>query len=187
MALFFAVGIFLGQFFAGSLPDEAGQELSDYLRQYMRLDADPARQTMMSTVMLYVRYPLTAVLLGFASVGVVLIPCLATVFGFFISFSISCFAAVFGTDGLWLAFAAFGVRCAITLPCFLVLAGASWGNTANLAALSFGKGRRVSPVIYGRSWWMRITVCLIVLMLGVCIDLAFVPFCLRRILPQILN
>lgn len=61
--------------------------------------------------MLYIRYPLLAFFLGFASIGVVLLPCAALAFGFFLSFSVCCFTASFGGDGVVLALAVLG--CAL--------------------------------------------------------------------------
>ena len=186
LALLFAVGVFMGRIFARDLPDSVGQELSDYLQQYLLLEADRSAQTVVSTAVLYLRYPILAVLLGFASIGIVLIPCLAAAFGFFASFSVSCFLSVFGADGVWLSFAAFGLRFVVTLPCFLVLAGPALGNAASLAMLSFGRGRHTAPVVYGRVWWLRLWVCLAILLLGVCVDLMIVPGYLLRVLDQIL-
>ena len=37
LALLFAAGVFAGRIFARDLPDSVGQELSDYLQQYMML------------------------------------------------------------------------------------------------------------------------------------------------------
>ena len=186
LALFFASGVFMGRFFAEHMATAAGRELEEYLRRYVLLESETTMQTVISTVVLYVRYPLMAVLLGFASIGIALIPALAVVFGFFTSFSVFCFVATLGTDGVWLSLAAFGLRCAITLPCFLMLASSSWENAGNLTALSFGRGRRVSPVVYGRSWWIRVAICLVVLLLGVCVDLMLVPFCIQWVLTQVL-
>ena len=185
LALFFACGVLLGQFSASRVPDEAAQELREYLHHYLSLSSERSVEAAVSTLVLYLRYPLLAALLGFASVGIVLIPSLAAAFGFFVSFSVSCFAAVFGIRGVWLALAAFGFRCAVTIPCFLMLAGPSWGNAASLAALSFGRGRRVSSVVYGRSWWIRIAVCLGVLLLSCCVDFMIAPWCLHWALDQI--
>ena len=186
LALFFAAGVFIGRFFADHMATAAGRELEEYLRRYVLLESETTIQTVISTVVLYVRYPLMAVLLAFASIGIALIPFLAAVFGFFTSFSVSCLAAALGTGGVWLALTAFGLRCAITLPCFLVLASASWEKAANLAALSFGRGRHMAPVVYGRVWWLRVWVCLAILLLGVCVDLITVPGYLLRVLDQIL-
>lgn len=186
LALFFMAGCFAGQFFARYMPQSAGEELIGYVRQYVFLESERSGRTAVSTILLYVRYPLLAVLLGFSSLGILLIPCTAAVFGFFLSFSVSCFVSVFGLDGVWLAIAAFGLRCAITLPCFLILAEAALEHAADLAALSFGRGRRVTRTISARSRWLLAAVCLVVLLFGVCVDLMFVPRCLNYVLHQIL-
>ena len=52
---------------------------------------------------------LLAFLLGFASVGAVLLPALTAAYGFFLSFSVCCFTAAFGRSGVLLALAAAGM------------------------------------------------------------------------------
>ena len=69
----------------------------------------------------------------------VLLPCVTAAYGFFLSFSVCCFTAAFGVDGVLLALAVFGLRCMVTLPCYFLLAAASWGTSAGLAAVSFGR------------------------------------------------
>ena len=71
----------------------------------------------LSALVLYFRYPLLAFLLGFASIGIVLLPCLTVAFGFFLSFSVCCFTAAFGPGGVLVALAVFGLRCLVTRPC----------------------------------------------------------------------
>lgn len=188
LALFFFGGVILGQVLAGRVPDATGGELTHYLTDYVRLngEAELTAKTALSAAVLYFRYPLLAFLLGFASVGVVLLPCVTVAFGFFLSFSVSCFTAAFGADGVLLALAVFGLRCAVTLPCYFLLAVPSWGKSAALASLSFGRGRRCAPVAYGRIWWLRLAVCGAVLLAGVCVDLFVSPLFLRLILSRIL-
>ena len=65
----------MGQVLAGKVPDATGQELTEYLRGYVTLEAGVTPQAMLSALVLYYRYPLFAVLLGFASMGVALMPC----------------------------------------------------------------------------------------------------------------
>ena len=148
LALFFLCGVFLGQVLAGRVPSVAEDELTAYLRQYVTLDSGVSSKTILSTILLYVRYPLLAALLGFASIGVVLLPGVTMAFGFFLSFSVSCFTAAFGTDGIVLALAVMGLRCIVTLPCYFILAVHSWGSSAGLASLSFGRGRRTASITY---------------------------------------
>ena len=142
LALFFLGGILLGQVLAGKVPDGTGDELTRYLTDYVYLygQTAPEGRAFWETVVIYFRYPLLAVFLGFTSVGVVLLPVVAVAFGFFLSFSVSCFTAAFGGEGVLLALAVSGLRCALTLPCFFLLAVPSWQTSWALAGLSLGPG-----------------------------------------------
>ena len=142
LALFFLAGVLLGQVLSGRVPDTTGDELRRYLEDYVRLGGEgaPTVQTALSALVIYFRYPLFAFLLGFASIGVVLLPCVTAAYGFFLSFSVCCFTAAFGVDGVLLALAVFGLRCMVTLPCYFLLAAAGLdGREAALATqLCFG-------------------------------------------------
>ena len=183
LALCFAGGVFLGQVLAGRLPEAVGTQLGEYLDGYVRLDRTASPDAVLPALVLYFRYPLLAFLLGFSSVGVVLLPCLTIAFGFFLSFSVCCFTAAFGADGLLVALAALGWRCLVTLPVFFLLAVPGWGFSAGLAAVSFGRGQRPSPA--GRDWWLRAAVCGVVLLAGVCVELVLPPVLLRLALAKL--
>ena len=189
LALFFLAGIFLGQVLSGSVPDATGDELRRYLEDYMQLGGGgaPTARTVLSALVIYFRYPLMAFLLGFASIGVVLLPGVTAAYGFFLSFSVCCFTAAFGTDGVLLAMAVFGLRCLVTMPCYFLLAASSWGTAAGLAAVSFGSGRRTAPVVYGRACRARFGACCLALLAGVCGDLLLSPVLLRLLLERILG
>lgn len=189
LALFFFAGIVLGQVFSGRVPDATGDELNRYLTDFLRVErADSIPRAALSAAVLYFRYPLMAFLLGFASAGVVLLPLTAGAFGFFLSFSVCCFTAAFGSDGVLLALAVFGLRCAVTLPCYFLLAVPSLERSMALASLSFGRGRRAAaPVVYGRAWWSRLAVLSGVLLAGMCADLMLTPWYLRQILERMLT
>ena len=187
LALFFFAGVVLGQVFSGRVPDATGDELARYLSDFLSLETgDPAPRTALSAAMLYFRYPLLAFFLGFASIGALLLPVSAWAFGFFLSFSVSCFTAAFGFDGVLLALAVFGLRCAVTLPCYFLLAVPSMEQALALASLSFGRGRRAAPVVYGRTWWGRLAVLSGVLLAGMCADLMLTPWFLRQLLERML-
>ena len=189
LALFFLGGILLGQVLAGNVPDGTGDELTRYLTDYVYLygQTAPEGRALWETVVIYFRYPLLAVFLGFTSVGVVLLPVVAVAFGFFLSFSVSCFTAAFGGEGVLLALAVSGLRCALTLPCFFLLAVPSWQTSWALAGLSLGRGQRCAPVVYGRVWWLRAGLAAAVLLAGVCADHALSPVLLRLALERVLS
>lgn len=187
LALFFFAGIVLGQVCSNGVPDATGDELSRYLTDFLRVErADSVPRAALSAAVLYFRYPLLAFFLGFASIGVVLLPLTAGAFGFSLSFSVCCFTAAFGSDGVLLALAVFGLRCAVTLPCYFLLAVPSLERSMALACLSFGKGRRAAPVVYDRMWWSRLAVLSGVLLAGLCADLTLAPWCLRQVLERVL-
>ena len=189
LALFFLGGVLLGQVVSGRVPDATGDELGRYLTDYLRLDGGTDRTTAaaLSAALIYFRYPLLAFLLGFTSLGVLLLPCATVAYGFFLSFSVCCFTAAFGSDGVLLALAVFGLRCAVTLPCYLLLAVPAWGTSATLASFSFGRGRRAAPVVYGRSCWVRFGGVMAALLTGMCVDLFLSPWLLQLILERILG
>lgn len=188
LALLFFGGLLLGQVFAGRVPDSTGDELGRYLTDYVRLGGEAERTggTALSAAVIYLRYPLLAFLLGFTSLGVLLLPCVTVAYGFFLSFSVCCFTAAFGADGVLLALAVFGLRCAVTMPCYFLLAIPSWKTSTALASLSFGRGRRTAPVTYGRGCWLRFGCVMAALLAGMCVDLFLSPWFLRLILERIL-
>ena len=187
LALFFFAGILLGQVFSSRVPDTTGDELARYLKDFLKVgEEDPSPRAVLSAAVLYFRYPLAAFLLGFASIGVLALPLVTGVFGGFLSFSVCCFTASFGPDGVLLALAVFGLRCAVTLPCYFLLAVPSMEQAMALASLSFGRGRRTAPVVYGRAWWSRLAVLSGVLLAGMCADLMLTPLFLRQLLERML-
>ena len=184
LALFFFAGILLGQVFSGQVPDATGVELARYLKDYLQVEEDLTPQAAWSAAVLYFRYPLAAFLLGFASIGILLLPFVTGAFGFFLSFSVCCFTAAFGPDGVLLAMAVFGLRCAVTLPCYFLLAVPALERSMELAFLAFGRGR--APVDYGRDWWRLLAVVCGVLLGGMCAELMLAPWFLRQLLERIL-
>lgn len=184
LSLFFLAGVILGQVLAGRISEELAQELVEYLRLYVALEGECSPWTVLSALVLYFRYPLLAVLLGFASLGVALLPCITVAFGFFLSFSVCCFTAAFGEGGVVLALAILGLRCVVTLPCYFLLAVPAWQTSAALAGASLG--RRSAPV-YGKDWWLRLAVCVGVLLAGMCVDLYLSPWLLQLALEHVLG
>jgi len=187
LALFFFAGTVLGQVFSSRVPDATGQELAHYLRDFLLVEGEgePSPRTALSAAVLYFRYPLTAFLLGFASIGILLLPFATGVFGFFLSFSVCCFTAAFGSDGVLLALAVFGLRCAVTLPCYFLLAVPSLERSMALACVAFGRGRYSSaPAAYDRAWWSRLAVISGVLLAGMCAELMLAPWFLRQLLER---
>ena len=184
LAVFVLLGILGGQAVAGIVPPAVQSELSDYLTNFIHLPPGhiSAGETARNTLILYIRYPLLAFFTGFSFIGVILLPCLAFLFGLGLSFSTGCFTAAFGTKGLLLSCASFGLRTLVTLPCFLLAAAPAWETAFRLFALSFGRGRRPTISIYKKAMWFRFGAILGILLAGVCADLVLTPRLLQLVL-----
>ena len=191
----FLVGAVCGQALSAGMPEPSAAELRQYLSERMDRDVPVTGDAVLSTLSLYIRYPLFAALAGGTSAGGILLCAAAAVFGFSLSFSVGCFASAFGKGGVLLASAALGVRCAVTLPCFLWLAVS--GDAA--PRFSAVRSRTVCPqTVRSRTAWargrrtagrrnvlrdsprlFRMAVCTAALVLGAGADLLLTPVLLR--------
>ena len=180
LALFFLVGALAGHLCARSWDAVAQSALSGYLRDYCAVyDAGGVSASLGGCVLLYFGYTVLVFLLGFASVGVALIPALSGVFGFLTMYTVSAFVCCFGRQGAALAAGALLVRLLFTLPCFFAMAGAAWPLSTELAMLTFGRGRRSAPVLYGSRYFILFVLCVIVLTLGVFCERLLTPLLFR--------
>lgn len=187
LALFFSAGVVLGQVCSARISAASAEELNRYLSGYFSLEGSNASSTraLVSALIIYFRYPLLAFFLGFTSLGVVLLPALTAAYGFFLSFSVCSFAGAYGKDGVLLALAVFGIRCLITLPCYLMLAVPALEASVSLAAMSLARGKRMAPVVYRSADWLRLCVAVLFLLAGVVSELFLSPYLLQRVLALI--
>ena len=83
------------------------------------------------------------------------------------------------------ALGAMVVRLVFTLPCFFLLAEAAWPLSTELFALSFGRGKRSSPVLYGSRYFLWFVLCAVILALGVFCERLLTPLLFRLALGAI--
>ena len=114
--------------------------------------------------------PALTFLWGFTSLGVPLVCLTAAGFGFALSFSLGCFAAAFGWEGILLSASAMGFRALVTLPCFFLLALTSMDRAAWL----FRPSGRTRP-----DRRICAAVCTAVLLAGAAADCYVTPRLLR--------
>lgn len=187
LALFFLAGALAGHVYALCCDGEAQGALSGFLRDYCAVyDAGEAVPSLPGCVALYFGYGLLVFLLGFSCAGVVLIPALAGLMGFLSMYTVSCFVRCFGRGGVLLAMGLMGLRLLFTLPCFFALADKAWPLATELFLLSFGRGKRSAPVLYGTQYFLLLVLCLFVLTVGVCCERLFAPALFRMALGEVL-
>lgn len=168
-AVFLILGALTGYFLALRCADPCGVELRRYLDAYARLPASPlSMRVVLGTLACYFRAPLAAFLLGYASVGIFLIPPLCAVSALSASFSLCSFALALGRGGLSTLLVLFALRLALVLPCLLSLSGDALARSYALRRAASGAQRTQgdrSGALY------RFFVCCVLLLLGALAEL----------------
>ena len=187
LALCFLTGALIGHLYAGSCGQDAQAALDQYLMDYCVVyDAGNVTIPLLSCAIIYFGYAALLFLLGFSSVGAALIPALSGVFGFFTMYTVSCFVRCYGRAGVLLAMGILLVRLLFTLPCFLILAGEAWPLSIELLLLSFGRGKRSAPVLYGSRYFLLFVLCAVILTAGVCCERFLTPLLFRMAVNTVL-
>ena len=174
VCLLLVLGAVLGFAVCRAVPQQDRQELSDYLHQYAQATADgrgPSASAL-SVAAAYFRYPL-------AAAGLVLLPVLSVAQGFFLSFSVGCFARALGRGGVYLALAAFGPRCLFVLPCTLLL------TVQGLSAAARRRDGQKVRLTEG-AYWRRVGLCGLILLIGAALELTFGPRLLQWVIARTL-
>lgn len=127
------------------------------------------RASLGGTLFSYYKYPVLALLFGFTAAGVVLLPAAAFYQGFALSFAVCVFLRVVPEGGLLMALPLFGLRCAITLPCFFFLAGCSLKRCGRKVL----GGRQKDGPVRGMAW--RCALCCVVLLMGALFEYLCLP------------
>ena len=166
LCAFFLFGVLAGHLVAGLVPGSSRGELGDYLLQYAGGTADGL--PVGAVLFAYFRAPAVFVVLGLLAWGVWLIPGYMVVQGALLAFSVRCFVSALGRGGLYLALAAFGMRCLFLLPCCFYLAGSVWRTAKHGTAASVrtaGRKDRLFPLL----------LCALILLIGCVMELSLVP------------
>lgn len=175
------IGVVLGQILASGLPEETVEGLYRLLEGRIREGPAPVGQAALPTALLYLRWPLLGAL--FASGGGAFLYGTAAAFGASLAFPVRAFAAAFGRGGALLAAAVLGIRCLVTVPCFLLLAvppgppvrrGVRWDGGAR-------------PPGQRRARTVRLILCVAILLAGACVDLLCGPSLLRWAAARVLD
>ncbi len=127
-----------------------------------------------SVLLTVLSHNIILIILGFAVFGFVLIPPLAGVRGFLLSFSAAALIRALGKGGVLTALARFGPSALISLPCFFILCFQSFNASCELTGKTLS-GR--SPgLIYDRNYFLRCAICIAALVLSAFIETYITPF-----------
>ena len=171
-AAFFTLGGLAGCLLAFRMGDVGLEAMSAYLDHFLTVARAGGLEIPALPELLWrtLRWPAAAVLLGFSAIGLLGIPLLSCMRGFFLAFSIASFAVAYGYSGLTMAFFLLGIPALLAVPAFFVLAAQSF----SAAYVSAGKtGWREQP--FRREFVFRSGVCAAVVCVGLLLERYLVP------------
>ena len=172
LAALFLAGALGGHLYAAGCGEASQAALGRYLNDYCGLyDAGGVAVSLGGCAAAYFGYAAALFLLGFSSVGAALIPALSGLFGFCSMYAVSCFVRCYGRAGVLLALGA--------------LAEAAWPMSIELFLLSFGRGKRSAPVLYGSRYFLLFVLCAVILAVGVCCERLVTPLLFRLAMGEV--
>ena len=183
---FFVVGSVAGMRFAALCDPASRAALRDYLIDFCTvMHTGVPEVPLVRTCCIYLFYTVSAFLLGFSSLGVLLLPMLSAVFGFAATFPVACFIQAFSRFGILPAAALLFPRSVSTMFCFLVIASEALPQATRVALLSVGRGKRCEPVFHGKQYFYRFFICVLLLFVGICCERIMTPVLFRAAMEHI--
>lgn len=178
LALAFLAGGAAGCVLAALSSGADVEELSAYLTGYLALARDGSLPRGLWAVLWgQVRYPLAAAVLSVTALGVVGLPVLFAVRGFFLSFPAACFCQVFGGRGLLPAFVLFGLPALLWAPALFLTGTPGLLSSRQLLSRFLGENRGGLPLNGG--WWWRAGLCAGLVLAAGLLEYWVVPVLLR--------
>lgn len=184
LAGFFLVGAFVGFQFSGACDPSAQRVLREYLHDFCTvLEAGEVEFSLPQSAALYFSYLFAVFLLGFSSLGILLIPLLSALFGFGTAFTIACFVETFARAGIYPALALLSLRLLFTLTSFLILAGEAVPQSGRIALMTLKRGRQ--PVFRGNRYFVLLAIGILFLLVGLCCEKLLTPMLFRLAMKKI--
>lgn len=169
-----------------ALSNGAGaKELSGYLADYLTLAGGGRLPRELWPVLWnQLRYPLSVLVLSLTGFGIVGVPVLIGIRGFFFAFPVACFCRTFGGSGLFPAFILFGLPALLWTPALFILGVSGFLAAQRQFRRSAGEGR--GNLYLAGPYWYRIGLCFGLSLTAGLLEFWVVPVLLRAVAHVVL-
>ncbi len=157
----FAAGVFAGALAAPGGAEGGAQFIEAYL-EGLSAGGVPGLLPLLFELS---AFHIAVFLCGFSMLGVVLAPGLSFVRGFSIAYSLAMFVRLYAFSGAVAAYMLFGVCTIVSVPLFFMLAVQSLSASVELMGGAFGRGGPLRPGAYGRVYFIRFLIAMLILSL----------------------
>lgn len=178
LAVCFLLGGAVGSLFASLSSGAGAQELSGYLTGYLTLASEEGVPRSLWPILWgQLKGSLSVLVLGLTGLGVIGLPLLFGVRGFFFTFSVACFFRIFGGRGFFPAFLLFGLPALLWAPALFLMGVPGFLSAQRQLRRSLGEGRGEFPV--SGAYWSRAGLCVGLSLAAGLLEFWVVPVLLR--------
>ena len=181
----FLLGGGLGCLVTALAGEDGRAELGSYLTRYLSLAREgQLPRELWPLLWGQLKYALLALVLSLTALGVVGLPVLFGVRGFFFSFSVACFCRVFGGQGLFPAFVLFGLSALLWASALFMVGIPGLLSARQQLRRALGDGRGGWSV--GAAYWCRAGACVGLSLAAGLLEYWVVPVLLRGLVRTML-
>lgn len=178
LAAAFLLGGIAGSVFVSVSSEAGAQELSGYLTGYLELaETEDLPRSLWQVLWGQLKFSLGALALGLTGLGVIGLPVLFGVRGFFFVFPVACFVRVFGGSGFFPAFLLLGLSALLWAPALFLIGVSGFLSAQRQLRRSMGEGRGEIPT--GGAYWSRAGLCVGLSLAAGLLEFWVVPVLLR--------
>ena len=170
----FSIGGIWGCIAGGMVSGENGDQMALFLMHYLETAATegvPVHRV--SVLWQQVKFPLCISILGFTALGVVGIPIIIGMKGFFLGYGMTCFCRVLGVSGILPSFILLGLPALVWAPALFVLGAQSFLAAVVLLSRTLGARNDIAP--YTKLYFIRSGLCGAAVMGAVALECFAIP------------
>lgn len=184
LALILLCGIIVGAIASAHISSDTANALTDAVSKdisqvYAALNN---KQNFFISLWSVFKYPIFIFLLSFSVLGVAIIPVTIFVRGFSVSFSIGSIIKIFGTRGILMSLASFGINLFLSIPCLIIASSISLSVASSQIGF-FSKVRRVmNGSVLPKGFFVTYGILFVVLILAFVLDFFVTPVILNKLI-----
>ncbi len=177
LSAMFLCGVCAGCVTATYITGDCANFLNEYLTKEVLVSVSDIRvkEFFLKTLIALYKYPVVIFLFGYTAFGIVFIPAVLTLRGYFISFCVTSVVRGLGYKGLLTALSLYGLQAVLSIPCVLIIATKAMRASQGFLALAReGQERRLtSPIPEG--YFACFLICIACLTVCAALEVLLVP------------
>jgi len=122
------------------------------------------------------KYPILTFFLGFAPLGVAIIPVIIGIKGYFLAFAVGAIMKIYGTSGVLLSVSIFGFQALLLVPGLIVLATQCFSTAAVQARILLRRQPSIAGSVFSKKFFLISGACFFTFISLILIEFFITPY-----------